>query len=872
MARVIKSGSRLLLYFMFYIRLWAGRVSAQLSFNFPLTTFNKFNGPNPVLNAASLTELGAKAIEENYLYKIQKAQANGTNYRSCAVINGPIDLRVKTTVDKTDAHTGNTVTYITFVSNLSANTITGPNKAKLLIETDGVTIPADVTDGVDKSRGDITIIKNEAQSTLSKQVYDIANFPVSGTLTLKYHGTITRNVSFVATNKTTIAPPAGLSDIDSGAIVSAVSTSIERDIDLKVVNTVDLSTPQLAGTSLNYITTISNAGPDEIASPLSATLFIETNGVDIVSDITANMVIDKPATNGNIIVIKNKALSSLNRQVYNIVNFPAKGTVTFMYRGIIRSKSEPVTNKAMIAPPINGFYETDNSNNASTVATPLIKDIDLQVVNSVSPTTARNGGSVIYKTVLFNHGMNAVAGSNTITLVIKTEGVSIIDDHHDIVADAIVPNGTIVTRNTSNTVPNEQAYDIINFPSGGTLTLTYKGKINSQSTPGINTVHVIAPLISFRDTNSDNDMSAVSTTIIKDVDLQVINTTDVSNAQKIGAVVKYTTTVSNLGLNDVTNALLTIDTKGVSIVPNSIISNVSRNELAGVVMIKFDKGLSTLNKYVYQIPLLSAGATVTLRYQGTITSTNHSAINKAIIVPPASGFYDIDYENNMSVAQTFIKPILTQPQNMTVCSGQVVNRMLESDNPSFTSYTWVLVPSSEAIHVHPLSVTGGPAIRCVIKNEDNDAGMLAYIITPVIKAPIMPIDGGAPVMFTTIEGDPKVFTVTIKPFTENPTVLVTKDIIHYREDAVFIPSSRLLSATYHWYRDPEKNNPVKNGVVDLNGVLTVSNLLPGTYTYYVTVSNPDFCESAASPVRVTVRPAASTKSKSFTPHMPKGHR
>ncbi len=770
------------------------------------------------------------------------------------IVGVPIDLSVETSVDKADAHADNTVTYTTVVSNPGVNAIMGSNRASLFIETDGVTIPADIALDVDKSRGDIMITKNEVQSIPGKHVYDISNLPVGGHLTLKYHGTITRNGSFIATNKATIASPAGFLDIDSSNDVRAASTTIGRDVDLKVVNTVDLSTPQLTGTPLNYITTISNAGPDEIVSPLSATFTIETSGVDIPADITVNMLMDKPATNVNIIVTKDKAQSTSTKQVYHVANFPAKGAVTFMYKGIITSKSALVTNKATIAPPLSGLYETDNSNNSSTITTPLIKDIDLRVVNSVYPSAARNGGLVTYTTVLSNHGVNSVMGSDTITLVIKTDGVSILDDHNDIVTDAIGPQGTLITKNTNNPIPNNQVYDIIHFPAGGSLTLTYKGKINSQSTPGTNVAHVIAPPIYFRDTNSDNDMSAVSTTIIQDVDLQVINKVDVSDAQKVGAILNYTTTVFNLGPSDVSNAILTIEANGVNVVPGAIISKVYKNELAAGATINLDTHLSTLSKYVYHLAVLPAGATVTLMYQGTITSTNHSAIIKATITPPASGFYEINYENNISVAQTLIKPTLTQPQNAIVCSEQLVNRALESDNPSFTSYTWVLVPSSDAIHVHPSS-TGGAAVQCMIKNEENDAGSLAYIITPAIKAPIMPIDGGAPSVFTTIEGDPKVFTVTIKPLPKEPSVSVTNNgVIRYREDAVFTPVSHLPSAIYHWYDAANKTNPIKNGVVGSSGVLTVSNLLPGTYTYYVTVLSPDFCEGVACPAKVTVMP------------------
>src|SRR5690606_27817754 len=59
-------------------------------------------------------------------------------------------------------------------------------------------------------------------------------------------------------------------------------------------------------------------------------------------------------------------------------------------------------------------------------------------------------------------------------------------------------------------------------------------------------------------------------------------------------------------------------------------------------------------------------------------------------------------------------------------------------------------------------------------------------------------------------------------------------------EVVLTATSSLSGAVFHWY--DQDGNPVPGGE---NGVLTLTNLAPGTYTYLVGVSNPDFCETIA---------------------------
>ncbi len=109
--------------------------------------------------------------------------------------------------------------------------------------------------------------------------------------------------------------------------------------------------------------------------------------------------------------------------------------------------------------------------------------------------------------------------------------------------------------------------------------------------------------------------------------------------------------------------------------------------------------------------------------------------------------------------------------------------------------------------------------------------------------------------------------MTIKSLAKAPLVSVAKRSIHYLEDAVFTPSSSLSSTTYHWYHSADKHKPVRNGLINRDGVLTMSKLLPGTHTFYVAVFNPNLCEGAVTSTTVTVKKIPVVKPpNAFTPN------
>ncbi|RBL93283.1 Ig-like domain-containing protein [Chitinophaga flava] len=73
------------------------------------------------------------------------------------------------------------------------------------------------------------------------------------------------------------------------------------------------------------------------------------------------------------------------------------------------------------------------------------------------------------------------------------------------------------------------------------------------------------------------------------------------------------------------------------------------------------------------------------------------------------------------------------------------------------------------------------------------------------------------------------------------------------DTAVLTPTSTTVpNPVFKWYANPDKTGPITAGVSG-NGVLTIPGLTPGTYTYYVSVSNAGHCENAAGDLKaVTV--------------------
>lgn len=97
--------------------------------------------------------------------------------------------------------------------------------------------------------------------------------------------------------------------------------------------------------------------------------------------------------------------------------------------------------------------------------------------------------------------------------------------------------------------------------------------------------------------------------------------------------------------------------------------------------------------------------------------------------------------------------------------------------------------------------------------------------------------------------------VTVDSAATAVDIVANDQVICNGQNAVLTPSSTTVqNPVFKWYANPDKTGPITAGV-DSKGVLTITGLTPGAYTYYVSVSNNGRCENQAGnlkAVKVTV--------------------
>ncbi|NLU94001.1 gliding motility-associated C-terminal domain-containing protein [Chitinophaga sp. Ak27] len=102
-------------------------------------------------------------------------------------------------------------------------------------------------------------------------------------------------------------------------------------------------------------------------------------------------------------------------------------------------------------------------------------------------------------------------------------------------------------------------------------------------------------------------------------------------------------------------------------------------------------------------------------------------------------------------------------------------------------------------------------------------------------------------------------TLTVDSASTAADIQVADQVICAGGTAVLTPTSATVqNPVFKWYANPDKTGPITQGV-SATGVLTISGLTAGTYTYYVSVSNAGKCENAAGAlkaVKVTVNTTA----------------
>ncbi len=326
-------------------------------------------------------------------------------------------------------------------------------------------------------------------------------------------------------------------------------------------------------------------------------------------------------------------------------------------------------------------------------------------------------------------------------------------------------------------------------------------------------------------------------------------TSPATNTPQIaGATLTYHTVVSYNGPGSV-SATVALNFSGMTllgvITPNTTAPNIPTYVV--------DVGTPTSN--VYTVTGISQNFSISFDYTCIINTSNSSAINTTTVsfTPTISGISPTN-----SVVQTFIKPILVQPTDVTICSGSPVNEALTADN-SYTSYIWAATPNASTVNVQ--GPIGNNTIQDIVTNTGSTIGTVIYTVTPQIKCTTILPDGTQSTAINTTSGDVGTFSVTVRVPPQVLSVSITGNgTIYVGESALFIPNSDFTSGTYTWYDSMDKTNFIANGV------LTEPKLSEGTHTFYVTVTDPNSCEGIPLAATINVLPLPITPPKELTPN------
>lgn len=580
-------------------------------------------GPNsPVVNGASI----------NYQFMTGPnlplvSRSTTSNSVSTQINSGEI-VTVKS-ANKNFATIGDTLSYTITLSN--PGNVTSQN----IIFTD--TLP----DGTTFISGTLTSDSGTQQIGNPASGIQIGNINPGGTVTI--------TINVLVTNIPSINPISNSSSIQFQHIVdpsqpaitqtassNTVTTTINSAI-LTTTKSVDKSIISV-GDTVTYTTTITNTG-NTPATNVTFTSAIPASTTFIPNSFTINGIQQlgaQPALGVNIPNIAPGETVTVTFQV-NVISVPPSNSImgndTILYSYTVDPNGTPVT----------------TSTSTNIVTNPVL-DAMITMVKSVDQTLVTLGDTITYTTVLTNSG-NTNATNITFTDLIP-DGTTFITD--SVTIDGITQIG--LNPNTGITIGAIAPNNSISIAFQVTATST------PVQNPIANSASASYTFI------ADPNAPIVSRTVISNTVFTTINTASILSSKqvdksfsRIGDTLTYTVALTNNGNSSAQNVIFT-DTmpSGTTFIANTFSIN-------GVPQM----GANPANGV--DIGLITAGTTVTVSFQVTITSlptenpiVNFSSTSYQLVSPP-------DAETSISnpVSTQIKEAILSMTKNESVSYADI---------------------------------------------------------------------------------------------------------------------------------------------------------------------------------------------------------
>jgi len=331
------------------------------------------------------------------------------------------------------------------------------------------------------------------------------------------------------------------------------------------------------------------------------------------------------------------------------VDLPVGGTIVYtVMANIVSSPTGDLVNTATISVP-NGYLDTDTSNNSST-------DTDTLGVSSADLSITKDDGQAGY------------AAGGTVTYTVTVENLSGVDVTGAIVSDSRPVNistwawacttqtgGAGGCSAAGNSASNFS--DTVNIPVGGSIIYTVTANVVVSPTGDLVNTATITPPTGVVDSNTSNNSSTDTDTLLT-ADLSVVkNDGQVSYSGSDTLI--YTVTITNLSGVDVTGAIVS------DVLPANISGWAWACTTQGGGASGCDAAASNSADFSDIVDLPVGGTIVYTVTADVVASPTGNLANTAVVSLP-TGYTDPNPGNNSSTDTDFQGPVADLSLGKTV--------------------------------------------------------------------------------------------------------------------------------------------------------------------------------------------------------------
>jgi uncharacterized repeat protein (TIGR01451 family) len=438
--------------------------------------------------------------------------ANNTT-TTLVYVQDKCDLAVTNSGTPSPVLAGNNITYTQTVTNsgpssCSTATLTEPTPANTTFVSVGV-----VTTG-----GGTWTCPNVAPISCTNPSVPPGS---TGTITAIYKVNAGTAAGTIIADTVTGATTTSQSSTTNNTATVNIAVTSGTQADLSVTNS-GSTNPVIAGNSLTYTQTITNAGPAAATNPkIVETLPTGTTATSLTGP--AGWTCTLGTLTCTATTLAASATAGPFTLVVTVPSTTASGTILAETATVSSSTSD-----------------SNSGNNAATVSTLVSTSADMSVTNTAAPIPVRAGNTITYTQVVTNGGLSTATGvSLTETLPANTTSTSLTG-----------PAGWTCTLATLTCTDPTMA--------PGTATITYVVTVAAGAATGTAINETASVSSSVTDPNSANNTATAADVVGTNATADLVVTDSASpTSVAAGSNVTYTQTVKNLGIANATGVSFT---------------------------------------------------------------------------------------------------------------------------------------------------------------------------------------------------------------------------------------------------------------------------------------------------------------------------